>query len=312
MIRLGAIGGGMVFARYFAAAERLPEVKLVSLADPDPRCRAYWTSKGCHCVPTIEDLLQNSFDGLLVLTPNHTHSTFVLQCLESGADVLCEKPLALNVGEAEKLFDCASARGVLLYPAMHLRHRPEIKYLFEHCVGQVEAFQQVWLEDWTTSPAWYRNPKLSGGGVLLDVGINQIDWMLSLLADLTPVSATARGYEGTVEQECSVEWLFDGGSGRSDLSWRGLPQRRHTHIRMANGRTFHMDHDAGNVLDNGIQYGPWPDDEYAGVLREFLAVRNGKCGIQRFRTIEALKLIQEIYALTGLSFFNENSERSLS
>ena len=74
---------------------------------------------------------------------------------------------------------------------MHVRHRPEVIRATDHLDGGISAFQQVWLEDWTLAPAWYLRAASSRGGVLLDVGINQIDWLAPLVVDLRPMRAEA-------------------------------------------------------------------------------------------------------------------------
>ena len=225
MIRLGAVGGGMVFNRYFAVAHRVGEIQITSLAETDLARAAYWHRQGCR-VEGIDELLDDDLDAVMVLTPNATHGVLVKRCIERGIHVLCEKPLALSAGEAQDLFDLAASRDVILYPAMHVRHRPEIRYLLERCANSVARIEQVWLEDWRQGPRWYRDSELSGGGVLLDVGVNHIDWMLSLIGDLTPGDATSTVAESGVEEECAVTWHFATGFGRSELSWRTSPQRR--------------------------------------------------------------------------------------
>jgi len=310
MIRLGAIGGGMVFGRYYAAAKQLPELSIVAMADPDPVRRAYWASLGCHAMETTEELLNNELDAILVLTPNHAHYSAVTACINSGKDVLCEKPLTVTVDQARRLFTLASDRGVILYAAMHVRHRAEIRYLLQRCAGEVAEFDQEWLENWTKAPAWYRDRRLSGGGVLLDIGINQIDWMQTVAGTLCPGKATARVTEDGIDELCNIRWRFKGGTGQTELSWRATAERRQTVVRTHRGSVFRLNHSAGTIEDNGRTHGPWEHDEYAGVLREFIAVLGGIAVTNGTDSLQLLELIRDVYALLGLPYLSEQTERS--
>jgi len=308
MIRLGAIGAGMVFHRYAQAAAALPEVIITAVADPNPKQRAAAIAPGRHVLSDIHALLEEPIDAVLVLTPNSEHSSIVEECLRYGKSTLCEKPVAIGAQRVREIFTLARCNGAFLYPAMHCRHRPEIRYIREHCSVAVVEFGQVWREDWRGAPAWYRDPARAGGGVLLDVGTNQIDWISPFVGPLEVATVEGEAVKGGLEEECLVHWQFPGGTGSLELSWRGAPQHRRSWLSTEDGRAFELDHDRRIAVHNGRIHGPWNNDEYEGVLREFLlqcADPSARDPAACERIASILELIRRVYARLGLPFLDD-------
>jgi len=286
VIRAGVVGAGMAFAHYARAAEEVPEIDFVAVFDPDPaRQRTH---------DSLPALLDTPLDAVLVLAPNAAHVPVVLACLERGIPTLCEKPLAPTARAAQALVERARAARTLLFAAMHARHRPEVRWLGEHLDAAVVRFDQEWREDWTAAPAWYFSAAECGGGVLLDVGVNHLDWIARHLPPLTVASASAGGI-GEVEHECSVEWSFDGGEGRTRLSWRGSPERRQSVVATRSGARFELLHAENAVRQDGVLHGPWRNDEYAGVLREFVHAIAEPASADPAPAIATLALIERVY-----------------
>lgn len=306
--RLGVLGAGKVFALYERAVADLPDVQIVAVVDPDPAKRARANETGRLAFARAEDLLRLPLDGILVLAPNAWHASLVRRCLEAGFPTLCEKPLATTPEEAEELLGLAAAGGGLLYAAMHCRHRPEVRYVRDRLTGDVVAFRQTYREDWTRAPAWYRDPRRSGGGVLLDVGINQVDWLLPIVGSLAVESATALPDRTPVELDCRVRWTFPTGRGEADYSWREHRQRKATRLITEAGETFELDHAEHSVVHDGRRHGPWRNEEYADVLREFLACARGTARPQPPTAPEVLRLLREAYRAAGRHFLSGTEE----
>ncbi|MGZ5443434.1 MAG: Gfo/Idh/MocA family protein [Thermoanaerobaculia bacterium] len=291
MIRAGAIGAGMVFGHYARAAAEVPEIRIVAIFDPDPaRPRTH---------DDLEAFFREPLDAVLVLAPNAAHPALVEQCLERGLPTMCEKPLATTGTEARALLDRAAERATLLYPAMHTRHRPEIRYFADHVDAPIAEFAQVWLEDWSRGPAWYFRPEDSGGGVLLDVGINHIDWIARHVGALEIDEVRTAEIAPAVERECEISWTFAGGTGRSHFSWRGSPEHRRADIRTMSGSRFELHHDTNSVVHDGRAHGPWRNDEYARVLREFVREIADPATRAPSPAADILALIGRAYARMG-------------
>jgi predicted dehydrogenase len=300
MIRVGVIGAGTVFGLYQRAAYKVRGLQISAVYDVDPRRSA--ASCGQAIVAgSLGELLRCPIDAVFILSPNATHVSLVEAALDRGLPVLCEKPLAPTPDEAEQLLTLADNRRLLLYAAMHVRHRPEIIRATDHLDGGISTFQQAWLEDWTSAPAWYLHAASSCGGVLLDVGINQIDWVARLVAGLRPMRAQAvLGEE--VETACLIQWSFDGGRGSTHVDWRARPERKITTFISREGHSIEVNHEHRCVKLDGRILGPWADDEYEGVLRDFMSRYYGRHSPNDRAPVRVLSLIRDVYSRLGLQF----------
>jgi predicted dehydrogenase len=300
MIRVGVIGAGTVFGLYQRAAYKVRGLQISAVYDVDPRRSA--ASCGQAIVAgSLGELLRCPIDAVFILSPNATHVSLVEAALDRGLPVLCEKPLAPTPDEAEQLLTLADNRRLLLYAAMHVRHRPEIIRATDHLDGGISTFQQAWLEDWTSAPAWYLHAASSCGGVLLDVGINQIDWVARLVAGLRPMRAQAvLGEE--VETACLIQWSFDGGRGSTHVDWRARPERKITTFISREGHSIEVNHEHRYVKLDGQILGPWADDEYEGVLRDFMSRYYARHSPNDRAPVRVLSLIRDVYSRLGLQF----------
>jgi predicted dehydrogenase len=296
----------MVFGLYQRAAAKVRGLEISAVYDVDPRRSAAFYGQGT-VAGSLGELLRSAIDAVFILSPNATHVSLVEAALDRGLPVLCEKPLAPTPAEAEQLLKIADDRRLLLYAAMHVRHRPEIIRATEHLEGGVSTFEQVWLEDWTSAPAWYRRAASSRGGVLLDVGVNQIDWVARLVAGLRPMHAEAvLGEE--VETACLIQWSFDGGRGSTHLNWRARPERKITTFISREGRSIEVNHEYRCIKLDGQILGPWADDEYEGVLRDFISRYYGRRSPNDRTSVRALSLIYDVYYRLGLQFVHDSDQ----
>ncbi len=307
MLRLGAVGAGSVFAAYDEAAAALPDVELVAVADPDRRKLGNAACPGRQLLASAAELLEIPLDAVLILTPNSSHGTLVRAWIANRLDVLCEKPLATTAAEARALERLSTAAGTFLYPAMHCRHRPEIRYLRDKLRGNIVFFSQVYRENWISAPDWYFDRAQSGGGVLLDVGSNQIDWILPLVRSLT-VEAVHLDFAGAaVEFDCHIEWTCATGRGRTELSWRAEAERKATRVVTDRGDVFELDHDRHLVVHNGKKHGPWRNTEWAEVLEDFRRRRRDRTPAAEPAASELLALLRDVYAKAGHPFLRSNA-----
>jgi predicted dehydrogenase len=296
----------MVFGLYQRAAAKVRGLEISAVYDVDPRRSAAFYGQGT-VAGSLGELLRSAIDAVFILSPNATHVSLVEAALDRGLPVLCEKPLAPTPAEAEQLLKLADDRRLLLYAAMHVRHRPEIIRATEHLEGGVSTFEQVWLEDWTSAPAWYRRAASSRGGVLLDVGVNQIDWVARLVAGLRPMHAEAvLGEE--VETACLIQWSFDGGRGSTHLNWRARPERKITTFISREGRSIEVNHEYRCIKLDGQILGPWADDEYESVLRDFISRYYGRRSPNDRTSVRALSLIYDVYYRLGLQFVHDSDQ----
>jgi predicted dehydrogenase len=130
-----------------------------------------------------------------VCTPGDTHAEIALAALAAGKHVLCEKPLANTVAEAEEMAaaaTAAAARGVRSMVAFNYRRVPALAYarklIEEGRLGTVRHVRAVYLQDWLSDEnapmAWRLRKDKAGSGALGDLGAHIVDATQYLLGDL--------------------------------------------------------------------------------------------------------------------------------
>jgi predicted dehydrogenase len=123
---------------------------------------------------SYEELLADpEIDVIYNPLPNHLHVPWTIKAMEAGKHVLCEKPIALNAGEAGQLVEARERTGKLIAEAFMVRHHPQWHYTRERirsgALGDVRAMQAV-FSYYLTDPNNVRNRADIGGGGLYDVG----------------------------------------------------------------------------------------------------------------------------------------------
>lgn len=121
-----------------------------------------------------------------ICTPGDSHAEIAIAALEAGKHVLCEKPLANTVAEAELMVaaaDAAQARGVLSMVGFNYRRTPALAYarrlIEEGAVGTIRHIRAQYLQDWIVDPefplVWRLQKDKAGSGALGDIGAHIID-----------------------------------------------------------------------------------------------------------------------------------------
>jgi predicted dehydrogenase len=212
------------------------------------------------------------------------------------------------VKDAQKVLNTAKVRGKFLSVAMHCRYRPEIKYLYENIQGKIVYFKQIYHENWMSASSWYFDPKISGGGVLLDVGINQLDWILPLIEGLELQSASFEQADCKVELDCHLEWKYGAGRGVTDLTWRSRKEKKLTVIETDRGEVFELDHQKHSIYLNGSLKGQWLSYEYQEVIQDFIRQKEDcekENHSQNGRSYQLIKLLHSIYESCGFPFLGK-------
>jgi len=150
-----------------------------------------------------------------ICTPPSEHPEPAIEALRNGKNVVCEKPLAASLGEAEKMVKAAEKSGGFSMPMFNYRFRPAIQYakkLIERgFLGDIYRFLCSWPKTSYVYPkrysSWKDKLKPSGGGSLLDLGVHSADMARFLVGDVKEVSAATAIYirerpvKGTEEPE---------------------------------------------------------------------------------------------------------------
>ena len=197
-------------------------------------------------------LLENAdVDAVLVCTPPNTHPEIVMQAIERGLHVMCEKPLAIDVGSASAMVKAAEEAGVVFTMAAKFRFVDDVirarQIVGSGILGELMVFENAFASRVDMSRRWNADPAISGGGVLIDNGTHSVDIVRYFLGPIAEVMAvegkrvqhlpvedtasmllrTPEGVLGTVDLSWSVDRVTDtyltlyGSEGTVSVGWKG-------------------------------------------------------------------------------------------
>jgi len=156
------------------------------------------------CTDDYRELLKNKdIDAISIATPNYLHSKIAVEALNRGKHVLVEKPMAMNVREAEKMVEAASKNKRILMVAQCQRFRDDTQQL-KKVVGS-DALGQIYFcklgyvrhEFYSLMSAAFLQKKIAGGGALIDVGVHSLDlawWLMGCPEPIAVSAATGRHF----------------------------------------------------------------------------------------------------------------------
>jgi predicted dehydrogenase len=134
-----------------------------------------------------EELLGAGLDGVVIATPSALHAEQSIAALRSGSAVFCQKPLGRDAAETAAVVGAARDAGKLLGVDLSYRHLTATHALRAALrsgeLGHVYAVDLVFHNAYGPDKPWFRNPTLSGGGCVIDLGIHLVDLAHHLLAD---------------------------------------------------------------------------------------------------------------------------------
>lgn len=125
-------------------------------------------------------------DMVSICVPNKFHCQLVLDALEAGCHVFCEKPPAVSAAEAELMYEASKKAGKVLTYDFHFRHGGNVKTakrkIMDKELGEIYNTKAVWLRR-RGIPGWgnFISKELQGGGPLIDLGVHMLDMALYLL-----------------------------------------------------------------------------------------------------------------------------------
>ncbi|WP_407524366.1 Gfo/Idh/MocA family protein [Methylobacterium oryzisoli] len=207
----GIVGYGWVARDFMAPAIAAAGDRLVAVCDAAPASRATAEAAGARAHADLAAFLaEPGIEAVYVATPNHLHRGPVEALAATGKAVLCEKPMAASLADAEAMAAAVTRAGILYGTAFDQRHHPGHRAvraaIREGRLGTVTALRIVyacWLDRaWTSLPGqanWRIDPAQAGGGALMDLAPHGLDLAEYLLGeDLVEIAALtqtrAQGY----------------------------------------------------------------------------------------------------------------------
>lgn len=211
-LRIGIIGcGGIANGKHMPSLSRIKEVEMVAFCDiirerAEKAAKKFGTSDAKVYEDYKELLKDKSIDVVHVLTPNREHSFITVDALESGKHVMCEKPMAINTEEAQKMLDAARRTGKKLTIGYQNRFRADSQFLKRACeageLGDIYYGKAIALRR-RGVPTWgvFLNEYEQGGGPLIDIGTHSLDLTLWMMDNYKPKMVVGSVYKKLGDQK---------------------------------------------------------------------------------------------------------------
>jgi len=192
IVKLGLIGLGYIGKAHLRCSLKLDSATLVAVSDISKKALRFARRMGIKKTYTDYRMLldDNDIDAVIIALPTYLHFVCAVEAAEAGKHILLEKPLARNVAEGKQLISTVRANRVKLmvgYPFRFSPHFKAIKNKIESGeLGEIQIAHATYIssgpffhrsEEGVPRPVpdWWFNKKLTGGGVLLDLGVHLIN-----------------------------------------------------------------------------------------------------------------------------------------
>ncbi|WP_299092851.1 Gfo/Idh/MocA family oxidoreductase [uncultured Metabacillus sp.] len=254
-MKIGVVGTGTMGKLHLEAWSKMKTVKIGGIAGRNHRVveqlsETYKTNG----YTDYEGLLKSDVDVIDICLPTYLHSEFIRKAAKSGKHIICEKPLALDGKECKELYDVCKTYNVQLLVGHTLRFYPEYQHAREQVKnGAIGNPGVVRLSRGGPYPkgrdAWYMDEAKSGG-VLLDLGIHDFDWLRWTFGEVERVMAKQMKREsedGTPIEHAFVTLRMQSGTiVHLELSW----------AKKAFESSFEITGDKGMLTYNNLDSNP--------------------------------------------------------
>ena len=197
LIKVGIIGcGGIANGKHMPSLKRVRDCEMVAFCDIIPeraeKAAQEFGVPGAKTYTDYKELLKDpEIEVVHVCTPNRAHSFITVDALEAGKHVMCEKPMAINSAEAQKMLDAAARTGKKLSIGYQSRFRADSQYLKKE--AEAGTFGEIYYAKATALrrravPTWgvFLNEYEQGGGPLIDIGTHALDLTLWMMDNYKP------------------------------------------------------------------------------------------------------------------------------
>jgi len=215
------IGCGRVADRRVAPAIRRAEgAELIGMCSRDLMRAAEFVGRhnARRAYGSIEEVLSdNDVHAVYIATPNNLHAEHAIACLRGGKHVVIDKPIAMNLVEAERVHRAAEEAGrsvtVMHQQRFHPANLHLIRMLDERKLGTLRFARArigIWYSD---AENWRLNKSVSGGGAAMDLGPHVLDVLLQVGGPVRRVHAFTANlcFDYPVEDFCHAQLEFNSG-----------------------------------------------------------------------------------------------------
>jgi predicted dehydrogenase len=319
-LRFGVLGAAHIVPNaLIEPAQQLMEVAVDAIAARDPaRARAFALTHGIpRVMGSYDEVVGASYiEAIYIPLPNSLHYEWTIRALRAGKHVLCEKPLAANEWEAERMAQVAQATGLILAEALHYRYHPlasrVYQLLHDGTIGRIAE-----LECYFSVPSLPTNIRFDwnlAGGVTMDLGCYLLN-MIHYFSGYRPRVRKAAAVTGPPNIDVAMEAILElenGATARMRCSMAPdapaeagfMAKGECGELTVTNPVAPHYGHQLTLKTANTVrQETVAGDTTYTHQLRAFIAAVRGEQPLATAGSdgILNMRLIDEVYRAAGLS-----------
>ncbi|MBN1556916.1 MAG: Gfo/Idh/MocA family oxidoreductase [Lentisphaerae bacterium] len=282
--RIGVIGAGSI-ARHahipgYAAASNCV---LTAIADPDAGCLQKVAEQGWRFAGVYSDyremLKKEKLDVVSVCAPNVFHKAMAVAALEKGCDLLLEKPVALTMADAEAIRSSARRKRRRIMVAFSHRFN-ELNVAARKAVraGRIGKLYMLRVRFAHTGPwpgwastGWFYNPKLAGGGAMLDMAIHAFDLVQWFAGPVTAMQAKVATLRKPIQVDDNAVALLEFGPkclGYVEAGWTSPAGYCGVELMGDNGAIFVDYSQNKTIMVSGVRTPDGKSRQRTAVLQE--------------------------------------------
>ena len=247
IIRVGILGAARIAPKAVCDPARvLSNVEITAVAARDSaKAESFAKQNNVRSVLDTYDALIASPDIDLVYNPLpiNLHAEWTIKALEAGKHVLCEKPSAMNAGEARAMVAASERSGKRLIEAFHYRYHPAFRqcltWIAEGRIGDIESIDAEFSVAIRDTDDEIRQLPETGGGAMMDLGCYPLNWVLNLIEE-EPQRIDAQAVQTRRGVDKSMMAVLGYASGKkasiTTTMAEGQPFRASLHIHGSKGK----------------------------------------------------------------------------
>jgi predicted dehydrogenase len=250
-------------------------------------------------------IARDDIDIIDISVPQYLHHDVAIAAAKAGKHIFCEKPLAMNLAEAQEMLDAAQSAGIVHYVNHNYRRTPAVmlakRLIDEGKIGRIFHWRGAYLQSWIIDPnfplTWHLRAETAGSGPNGDLNSHSIDLARFLVGDIASVTAMTANFITERPLPGVGAATFSAGSGGGGTMGKVTVEDAAFLVvqfvngalgsfeatRFANGRknynTFEIYGDKGSLIFdlermNELQYFSADDPAYAQGFRTILATES--------------------------------------
>ena len=222
-IHVALIGCGIISENHIRAyRQQANRARITVCYDRDAARAAQRAAQcGARVAASLDEILADpAVDAVEICTPHHVHAETAIAAAEAGKHILCQKPLARTLDECDAIIDAAQHADVTLFYAEIMRTSPPAvaarQAIEAGRIGTligVQATYAHWQGGEYLGTAWRYDPRITGGGQLLDGGIHFVDMLLQIGGPIQAISCAVTRFRPELggEDTAALSVRFAGG-----------------------------------------------------------------------------------------------------